>query len=107
MNPETKEIVIGGKTFYIHKAPATIGYEVALRYQAAKNNTDPDTAVKDIQKSLYTLLKYVEVDLGDGRLAALDSQAMIDQHITNIKDLIELQKETVGFNFGFLAQGAA
>jgi len=99
---DTKVITLGGKRFIVKKAPATVAYEVALRYRKAVKNTDVD----EMKKCLYTLCKYVDVDLGDGRLVALDNPDFIDQHITCANDLITLQEATVEHNFGFFEKDA-
>lgn len=98
-----KKVVVGGKTFIVKKAPATIAYEVALRYKKV-GDKDKDEVAEQMT-CLNALMKYVEVDLGDGRTMALDSESVINQHINNVSDLVELQKEIIEVNFGFFLQG--
>ena len=50
---------------------------------------------------LNKLLKYVLVDLGDGRKMSLDSESVVNQHIENVDDLVKLQAEIMEVNFGF------
>lgn len=93
---------LGGKRFFIKKAPATVAYEIALRYRKALETKN----VEEMQTCLYMLCKYIEVDLGDGRRVALDNQTIIDQHLTSASDLIALQKTAVKANFGFFDKDA-
>lgn len=97
-----KTVEIGGKKFIINKAPATIAYEVALRSkQIYAKSKDKDEDVEEQMICLNKLLKYVSIDLGDGRKMPLESESIINQHITNVKDLIDLQKEVMAVNFDF------
>lgn len=98
-----KKVEVGGKTFYIKKAPATVAYEVALRYKKVGEKGKDE--VTEQMTCLNALMKYVEVDLGDGRKMALDSESVINQHITGVDDLVALQKEVLEVNFGFFLQG--
>ena len=95
---EEKVLELEGKRVFIKPAPATVGYEVALRYRGAIDNNDP----KCLQECLYELLKYCELDLGDGRTVKLDNKQIINQHFHNPQTLIKLQEETMAVNYGFL-----
>lgn len=96
-----KKLILSGKTFILHKAPATVAYDAALRYYNGQQSLKDDKGVGEIQKAFYKLLRYVDVDLGDGRVVPLDNEEIVNQHITNVNDLIRMQKEIIGFNFGF------
>lgn len=98
-----KKVEIGGKTFYIKKAPATVAYEVALRYK--KVGEEGKDEVAEQMTCLNALMKYVDVDLGDGRKMALDSESVINQHIGSVEDLVALQREIMDVNFGFFLNG--
>lgn len=100
---EAKKVEIGGKTFLINKAPATVAYEVALRYQGLSK--DPKNSVESQMLCLNQLLKYVDVDLGDGRKMALDSDSVVNQHIATAEDLLKLQSSIMEVNFGFFIKG--
>lgn len=97
---EEKVLEIEGKRVFVKPAPATVGYEVALRYRGAIDNNDP----KCLQECLYELLKYCELDLGDGRTVKLDNKQIINQHFHNPQTLIKLQEETMAVNYGFLVK---
>ena len=92
---EGKEIRVGDKTFIIHRAPATVAYDVAIRHQIATDKQDPDEMVNCLLK----LLKYVEVVLVDGRKVTLENQEIINQHLQSPQDLLALQREAVSVNF--------
>lgn len=97
-----------GKKVYIKPAPATVGYDVALRYRGAMG--DPSTGraedPKVLQECLFKLLEYTELDLGDGRRIKLDNIEIINQHFKHASTLMTMQRDTVAVNFGFLANGA-
>lgn len=100
---EAKVVELEGKKVYIYPAPATVGYDVALRYREAMGDETHPLDPKGVQDCLYELLKYAELDLGDGRKVKLDNKTLIDQHFKNPTSLIKLQKATGEVNFGFLA----
>lgn len=102
MNDE-KMLEVEGKQVFIHGAPATIAFDVALRYRAALENNDPEK----LQSCLYTLLEYAELKLEDGRRVKLGNKTLIDQHFHSAATLMTLQQKAVEVNFGFLADGAA
>ena len=92
---EGKKVELGGKTFIVHRAPATVAYNAAIEYNMGQEAKDASA----IMKCIYMLLKYVELVLDDGRKITLDSQEIINQHIHDMSALLELQKEVVTANF--------
>lgn len=98
-----KTIEVEGVRVRINPAPATVGYDVALRFREAFGGEGRKSDPKEMQACTFDLLKYCEIDLGDGRMAKLDSKDFINQHFHNPKSLIELQKGVMEVNFGFLA----
>lgn len=101
MNNE-KRIELEGKVLFIKKAPATVAYDTALRYRDCLEKGD----MVGTQDCLYELLKYAELDLGDGRRVKLDHKEIINQHFQDAKSLFVLQKTTVEHNFGFFGDDA-
>lgn len=91
-------VELEGKKITINKAPATVAYDVALKYRGAMEKSDYGI----LQDCLYELLRYCELDLGDGRFVKLDNREIINQHFHNVNTLVELQKKVVEENFGFL-----
>lgn len=100
---ENKKVELNGKTFIIRKMPATVAYEVALMYFSALETKKMD----EMQKCLYKMFEYVDVDLKDGRKVALETPEIINQHLTGAGDLVKLQKEVVEVNFGFFPKEKA
>lgn len=98
-----EKVVVGGKTFIVKKAPATVAYEVALRYKKVGEKGKDE--ISEQMTCLNALMKYVDVDLGDGRTMALDSESVINQHIKSVSDLVDLQKKIMEVNFGFFLEG--
>lgn len=92
---EGKEVEIKGMRFDVHKAPATVAYNAALEYGMGQDNKDPAA----IMRAVYKLLAYVELILQDGRKVLLNNEEIINQHITDMEVLLELQKEAVNVNF--------
>lgn len=97
-----KIITVENKKVIIKRAPATVAFDVALRYAKYFNEMD----VVKMQECLYILLKYVDIDLGDGRRVPLSNQEIINQHFTNPQSLMTLQKEVVDANIGFFKKDA-
>lgn len=97
-----KTLTIEDKQVIVKRAPATVAFDVALRY--AKYFKDED--VVKMQECLYILLRYVDVVLPDGRRVPLDNAEIINQHFMNPQSLMTLQTAVVQANIGFLGNGA-
>lgn len=91
-------VELESKKITINKAPATVAYDCALKYRGAMEKGDYSV----LQDCLYELLRYCELDLGDGRKIKLDNKEIINQHFSNVGSIITLQKKVVEENFGFL-----
>lgn len=94
-----KEVILNNKKFIIHKAPATVAYSAAIEYNMAQESKD----ASGVMKCIFSLLKYVELELEDGRKVTLDNQEIINQHIKELGTMLELQKAVVMANFTSLA----
>lgn len=92
-----EEIRIEDKTFIVHKAPATVAYDFAIRYKLALEKQNAE----ELMKCTYLLLKYVEVVLEDGRKIALDNTEIINQHLSSATALLKVQEKAVSVNFIF------
>lgn len=90
-----KEVTIGDLRFIIHKAPATVAYNAALEYGMGQENKDADA----IMRAIYKLMSYVEIVLPDDRKVLLNNQEIINQHVTEMSTLLQLQREVVDVNF--------
>ena len=91
-------VELEGKKITISKAPATVAYDVALKYRGAMEKGDYGI----LQDCMYELLRFCSMDLGDGRSIKLDNKEIINQHFSDVNTLITLQKKVVEENFGFL-----
>lgn len=96
-----KVVEYEGKKITIKPAPATVAYDVALRYREALDNNDS----KALQDCLYDLLEYAELKLQDGRVVTLEDKTLFNQHFKSAATLMGLQTDVVGVNFNFLANG--
>lgn len=97
---KTETIELGGKKLIMTTAPATVGFEVVMRLRSAYS---ANSAI-EIRDCVFMLLKYCELDLGDGRTIKLDNAEIINQHLS-IEDIMDLQDRIIRFNFGFLMKG--
>lgn len=102
---QEKEIEIRGKKYIISKLPATVGREVLFKYPTSNIPRIGDYAVS--QEIMLKLLSYVQVELPDGSLLALKTQALVDNHVPNAETLIILEKEMFMYNFDFFQDGTA
>lgn len=98
-----KIVEIEGVRVRVNPAPATVGYDIALRYRVAFGGEGEKGDAKEMMACTFELLKYCEIDLGDGRWAKLDSKDFIDQHFKKPQSIVELQRNAMEVNFGFLA----
>lgn len=98
---KNKVVEYEGKTIVIKPAPATVAYDVALRYREALEKNDS----KALQTCLYDLLEYAELKLEDGRNVTLDDKTLFNQHFASASTLVGLQKDVVAVNFNFLEKG--
>ena len=96
-----KVVEYEGKKITIKPAPATVAYDVALRYREALEKSDS----RGLQDCLYDLLAYAELKLEDGRVIVLDDQTLFNQHFKSAATLLGLQKDVVSVNFDFLVPG--
>lgn len=103
---EQKVIEVEGKRVRINPAPATVGYDVALRLREAVGGSEKKSDPKEMQDCLYEMLRFCEIDLGDGRWAKLDSKDFVNQHFKKPQSIVELQSALMEVNFGFLADNA-
>lgn len=99
---DEKRITLEDKTVVLHKAPATVAYDMALKYRDCLEKGE----YQKTQECVYTLLRYCELELGDGRSVKLNDKEIINQHFHDAKSLIELQKQTAELNFGFFEHAA-
>lgn len=102
---EPKETKIGGKTFMLTKFPAVAGREIFMQYsrgikvsEDGKKFDIDGSAMADSENTVIKLLSYAFVKVGDNWIR-LESRALIDSHIKEIMDLIELENQMRAHNF--------
>lgn len=99
---ETKEFVAENKTFVLHKFPAAQGHDLYKRMQALNGDVDKQ------HDFMLRVMKYVRVKpdaSNPGLEYTLDSEVMINQQITSVKALLDIENEIVAWNFDFLSKG--
>ena len=89
--------------FKVHRVPATLGRKIFSQYIPTALPKVGNYA--DNERLMLELLSYVQVS-HEGNWIALDSQLMIDSHVTSWEMLISLEKEMVCFNTNFLQKGS-
>lgn len=99
---DEKAVEISGKTFYISKIPAVQGREIMIKYY--KFAKDADNYEKSHEVS-SKLLSYVRVKLDNGNMIALETDTLINNHVSDATTLIALETAVMDHTFGFLADG--
>ena len=102
---DSKGTVLEKKDFYLSKFPATVGREIMMRYSTTMANLKNDYSSN--AEILSKMMKYVRVDLGDGRKIALESDALINNHVSNGEMLSALEEAILAYNFSFFRDGEA
>jgi len=96
---DPKEITVGGKQFLLSKLPATVGREVLLAYTAGQVEDGISYDKVPLEKSIR-LLSYASVKAGESWVR-LSTAEVIDAHISNVMDYIELEKAMLGHSMDF------
>lgn len=99
----SKGDIIEKKDFYISKFPAILGREIMLRYSVALSNINED--YQQSEELLRKMMKYVRVELPDGRRVALDSETLINNHVGSGELLSALEQAILAHNFSFFRDG--
>ena len=103
-NEKTKEEeVIESKDFYISKFPAVLGREIMMRYSVSMAKIDKDYT--ENEEILRKMMKFVRVELPDGRRIALDSETLINNHVPSGEMLQALENAILEYNFSFFRDG--
>lgn len=98
MAKKTANIEINGKKFKITELDSLRARDAILLLQ------DQENKVENRRKVLKFLLANVEMDFGDGRTAALDTEEIINQNLS-LPELLKLEEEANKLTFGFLLGG--
>lgn len=98
-----EEQVVESKDFWLSKFPAVIGREIMMRYSVSLSNIGDD--YKSNEDIMRKILKYVRVELADGRKVALDSDTLINNHIPDGEMLSAVENAMLEYNFSFFRDG--
>lgn len=97
---EPIEKQINGKTFVLTKFPAMAGQEIVIKYSASGFPNVDDYA--SFEEVCTKLMAYVGVPVDGKPPLMLTTKGLIENHISDWRMLIEVQKEMMEYNKGFL-----
>lgn len=100
---DSKGNVIESKDFYISKFPAVLGREIMMRY--ATSMADINDNYQTNEEVLRKMMKFVRVEMPDGRRIALDSETLINNHIPSGEMLQAVENAILAYNFSFFRDG--
>jgi hypothetical protein len=102
---EPKETIIGGKQYLLTKFPAVAGREIFMQYskgikvsEDGKKFDIDGSAMADSANTVIKLLAYAFVKVGENWIR-LETRELIDAHISEIMDLIELENQMRAHSF--------
>src|ERR1700744_26055 len=98
LKPLQKEI--NGKEFVISRFPALAGLEIATNYAASGFPNIKDYL--SFESNVIKLMAYVGVPREGQIPLLLSTRGLIDNHVSDWRMLIEIQKEMMEYNKGFL-----
>ena len=96
MTEVLKEIEIAGKTFQLHKIPAVAGRRILSLYAPGEDGV---VNTGSSQQGMMEAMKFVTVKFADGREIALETEALIDNHVPGAMDLLKLENAMLEVNF--------
>ena len=97
MTDETKEIILAGATFVLHKIPPFQGRAIMILYAPGEDGIVKAGAS---QEGLLKMMNYVSVKTGEGKNEiALSTEALINNHLPDTQTLLKLEAEMLDFNF--------
>lgn len=106
LEPKDIEVIgIDGKTrkFIISKFPAIAGREIVAKYPLSAMPKLGDYAVNE--ETMFKLMAYVAVDVGNNNIIRLDTQAKIDNHVPEWETLMKIEFEMMKYNTSFFGKG--
>lgn len=102
---DEKEIELNGRKFILSKFPATVGREIISKYPISAMPKLGDYAVNE--QTMFKLMTYVQVDLGNGNKQALTTRELIDNHTKDWETCVKLEWEMLRYNCSFFQNGEA
>jgi hypothetical protein len=104
INEETgEEKVFESKDYYISKFPAILGREIMLKYSTTLAKISTEYA--ENEEIMRKILKFVRVEMPDGRKIALDTDTLINNHVPDGEMLQALESAVLAYNFSFFRDG--
>lgn len=100
---DSKGNVIESKDFYISKFPAVLGREIMMRYATSMAHIDDDYHTNE--EVFHKIMKFVRVELPDGRKVALESDTLINNHISGGEMVQAVENAVLAYNFSFFRDG--
>lgn len=96
-----KSIDDGEKEFRISRVPATQGREIFTQYMPTAMPKIGD--YKSNEKLMKMLMCFVDVKVANGTWIRLDSEIILNAHVTDWEMLVKLELEMVKYNTNFFS----
>lgn len=96
--PESKELLIGDKTYILNRLPAWPAWECFVRLRELKG-------IEDHKELFKRLLASVAVKTEAGAELNLTTEALINNHVNGAEEMLQLEQEILQYNYGFFPQG--
>lgn len=93
----------GKKTYVLSKFPATVGREIIVKYPTANAPKIGEYAVSE--ETMLTLMKHVGVNVAEGGVLALNTRALVDNHVPDAETLLKLEVAMFRYNYSFFGNG--
>lgn len=92
------------QTFIISRLNAMLGREVIAKYPLSSMPKIGDYETN--KETMLKLISHTQKVLSDGTKITLNSEALINNHITDGETLMKLEYEMLKYNISFLANGS-
>lgn len=87
------------RDYYIGKYPAIAGREILAKYPLSNMPKLADYEVS--RETMIKLMSFVAVELEDGRMQTLKTEALIDNHVNDSEALLRLEIASLEYNVSF------
>lgn len=91
------------KNYVLTKFPAVAGREIVAKYPLSNVPKLGDYNVSE--EVMLKLMAHVYVDLGEGRTLALNTRALVDNHVPDWEVLARLEWAMLEYNCSFFGNG--
>lgn len=103
LQTEYEERTYGDQRFRFHKLPYTTAIEVLAKYLPGLLPKIGD--FKTNHEMRLILFKHVSIELAENSFLPLSTETLINQHITNIKTGMSIEKDMFFYNYDFFKDG--